>query len=106
MRILTVYPNNWTSEGVTLPNGTKLAMAYRDQFIRGKVKQGKIEVGDELFDNLSDAAKHKARTANGTRVSALNGWLCWAAEVNRNGRKLWVPVAWLRSEAQGAKLPV
>lgn len=87
---------DWTSKGVTIPNGTKARFNYRHNSkpIFGEFKGGKLHAAGRVYDSLSAAANDLAVTRAGKKTS-LNGWIYWSVEMP-NGSGNWLIMDHLR----------
>jgi hypothetical protein len=91
--IQSVGARAWSGDGVSLPHGTHLRMAYNGVSHYGEITDGKWLVEGNTFDSPSAAAGGAARTRQGSSAS-LNGWSYW--EVKRPGDANWIPLKDLR----------
>ena len=87
MRIVTEKGIVWTSQGVTLPNGTQFRMRYRGQDHFGFMHRGRFYIDGEYASSPSGAAKRVAG-------ENLNGWKYW--HVRRPEDDVWRPLWRLR----------
>lgn len=104
-RLLEIDPplQGWHSDGVFLPNGTKIRMGYSEEKrLNGEVIGGRWVIGRKKFDSPSRAAGEFIRTRKGKRV-AVNGWLYW--HVLPPGRRDWALLDSLRPDAQDNPAP-
>jgi hypothetical protein len=83
----------WASNGVQLPNGTRLRMTYKGKTVFGVVGDNQWQIMDQRFSSPSDAACAVARSINGKHTS-LNGWTYW--EAMRPGAENWVAIDSMR----------
>ncbi len=88
----------WTSEGVTIPDGSDAKMSYMrgQQNFFGRFVMGKLVVDGKKFDTLSQAATALALDRRG-RPAHLNGWAYW--HVRFPGSDEWIPMATLKKAA-------
>jgi hypothetical protein len=86
----------WTGDGVALPHGTRLRMAYNGLQYEGAIVDGMWLVEGNRFDSPSSAASGVAVTRNGKKAH-LHGWSYW--EVKRPSDSGWVRLDNLRVSA-------
>src|ERR1700728_3561228 len=65
---------SWEDDGVTLPGGTKLRMAYSGRAHEGIIDKGTWLVEGRRFKSPSGAASAVARTKKG-KTTKLDGWI-------------------------------
>jgi hypothetical protein len=90
---------DWTSEGVTIPDGSDAKMTYMrgQQEFFGRFVMGKLIVDGKKFDTLSQAASALALNRRG-RPAHLNGWAYW--HVRLPGSDEWIAMATLKKAAE------
>jgi len=92
-QIDAIHEGAWRGKGVVLPNGTKVRMEYNGTLHQGEIKNGRWDVGGQIFKTPSAAAGAIAMTRDGTRTN-LNGWMYW--EVLKSGEHRWIKLEQLR----------
>jgi hypothetical protein len=71
-------PDGWFSQGVFLPNGTKVRMGYGDDMsLSGTIVSGKWVIRHRKFDSPSTAATAFVARGRGRAKARVNGWLYW-----------------------------
>lgn len=75
-----------------LPDGSELRARYRGREIRGRVRDGAVELAGRRFSSLSAAARH-------VTGHPVNGWRFFA--VRPPGARDWLPADRLRRAATG-----
>lgn len=88
-------PSGWFSQGVFLPNGTKIRMGYGDDpSLSGKIEGGRWVIRGRKFDSPSTAATAFVQNGKGRKRARVNGWLYW--QVCIPGRDSWALLDSLR----------
>jgi hypothetical protein len=88
-------PDGWFSQGVFLPNGTKIRMGYGDNpTLNGKIEGGRWVVGGRKFESPSTAATALVSRGRGRSKARVNGWLYW--QVLKPGESDWALLDSLR----------
>ena len=77
----------WSKDGITLPHGTKLRMAFNGQEQYGEIANGNIYVGGQNYNSLSDAARELSG-------QSMNGWLWW--DVKMPDENCWTALRWIK----------
>ncbi len=91
----------WSGQGVVLPHGTPLRMAYNGSQYTGEIDNGIWLVGGRRFISPSGATEAVAKTRAGKTVG-LNGWQYWEANVDGAG---WKRLSDLRKKARSDRRP-
>lgn len=79
---------------ISIPDGTPLRHKYLGEMLTAVVEDGKIRVGDQLFDNASKAAFYAAKSVNDDATEP-NGFYWWQYEVS--------PGVWVKTVTLGKK---
>lgn len=71
-------PHGWHSDGVFLPNGTRIRMGLgADTTLNGEIRNGSWCIGSRKFPSPSAAANAFVAKARHKRNVRVNGWLYW-----------------------------
>lgn len=90
-------PDGWFSQGVFLPNGTKIRMGYGNTTtLSGEIRNGRWMVHGRKFDSPSTAATAFVAKGRGRAKARVNGWLYW--QVLPPGETAWALLDSLRLE--------
>ena len=63
----------WTSEGITLPNGTELRGTHNGTRYVAKIENGRLTCGGVVYNSLSQARSLLTKTGG-------NGWWFWTVK--------------------------
>jgi hypothetical protein len=92
---LDKMPEGWFSQGVFLPNGTKIRMGYGDNpSLNGVIVGGRWVIQHRKFDSPSTAATAFVAKGRGRSKARVNGWLYW--QVLKPGHSDWALLDSLR----------
>jgi hypothetical protein len=71
-------PGGWYSQGVFLPDGTKIRMGYGDDpALNGEIKAGQWVIKGRKFQSPSTAATAFVIRSRGRKNARVNGWHYW-----------------------------
>ncbi len=87
---------SWSDKGVELPHSTELRMRYDGKFYRGRIDNGRWQIGEKTANTPSEAAGFVIRQTRGRRIKR-NGWRCW--QVKRPGDSSWYRLDNLRRKS-------
>lgn len=88
----------WSWKGLILPHGTELRMEYNGRTHEGVVLDGEWHVEGTIYKSPSAAAVGVAKTKAGNPVTALDGWIYWAAKLPNSSK--WINISALKNSNQ------
>ena len=84
---------SWTSDGVTLPNGTELRSTHKGKCYAAKIVNGQFTCDGVAYNSLSQARYAVTQTGG-------NGWWFWT--VKKADAEGWEAIGHLRERAKSA----